>query len=611
MRWLKLDGAGVGRGLRRPWFGVWILSLVAVVAAGCGSNSSPSSSSSSGALASSQVLKFPIYADPQTMDPALGDQEIESEIAQNVFDNLWRFDDKLNIVPDLATTVPTTSNGGISSDGMTYTVHLNPAAKFNNGDAVTAQDVIYSWDRAAAYAGAYSGNLAAIQGFGAVQAAAAKLSHTQIESMLTAGDTSLMMSGLSAPDSETVQIKLGSSCGWCLAAWTLQDTTGAVVDPKVVAAAPDTWWNTPVGGPGSETGMVGTGAYELTAYTPKQSMTFKLVPSWWGTAAGLAKPTLTEIDIDIHDPSASEKDIAAWEQGSYDIFGYGGYSAQMTVADVKRIQATSSEKSELLSLAKGRTTWLSFNIGYPATGGPFVGESAAAQGLRMAFDLAINKQALAATACGGVLCSAATSGLISPGLVGNLGAGNDPLADFNPTKAKQLLKEYDPTGQLTANLKYSYNSGGINDPVATDLQEQWKTNLGINVTLDPNPDSSAFIKTRLAGGYVMSRDGWQFDYNSPQDWYDNLWGKTVLSEGANTSGFDVPQYDTILAQADQEPTTQALTLYNQLAKLLITDVAYIPLYYAVGNFLIHSYVKGAGSNTQADYYWDEISLLAH
>jgi ABC-type oligopeptide transport system substrate-binding subunit len=45
--------------------------------------------------------------------------------------------------------------------------------------------------------------------------------------------------------------------------------------------------------------------------------------------------------------------------------------------------------------------------------------------------------------------------------------------------------------------------------------------------------------------------------------------------------------------------------------MLSDDAVYIPLYYSVGNFLIHSYVKGAGSNTAFDYYWDQISLLSH
>ena len=82
------------------------------------------------------------------------DAEVDTELMQNVFDNLWRFDDKLNIVPDIATAVPTQANGGISADGLTYTVHLNPAAKFSNGDPVTSKDVLYSWNRAAALHGA-------------------------------------------------------------------------------------------------------------------------------------------------------------------------------------------------------------------------------------------------------------------------------------------------------------------------------------------------------------------------------------------------------------------------------------------------------------------------
>ena len=67
----------------------------------------------------------------------------------------------------------------------------------------------------------------------------------------------------------------------------------------------------------------------------------------------------------------------------------------------------------------------------------------------------------------------------------------------------------------------------------------------------------------------------------------------------------------MLKQADQQPIDQALPQYKQLAKLLSDNVVYIPLYYSVANFAIHSYAKGAGSNTQADFYWDEISIAQH
>ena len=158
MRVNKFTSGGIGLG---------VLGLLA--AAACGSTST---TTTSGALASSQTLHFPVFQDPGTWDPGEMDAEVDTELMQNVFDNLWRFDDKLNIVPDIATTVPSATNGGISSDGLTYTIHLNPAAKFSNGDPVTSKDVLYSWNRGADLQGAYASILSAIQGFSAAQKAA-------------------------------------------------------------------------------------------------------------------------------------------------------------------------------------------------------------------------------------------------------------------------------------------------------------------------------------------------------------------------------------------------------------------------------------------------------
>ena len=65
------------------------------------------------------------------------------------------------------------------------------------------------------------------------------------------------------------------------------------------------------------------------------------------------------------------------------------------------------------------------------------------------------------------------------------------------------------------------------------------------------------------------------------------------------------------ATCDAEPLTTALPLCNQLLGILQQDVAHLPLYYSVGNFLIQPYLRGAGSNTAFDHYWDGISSLAH
>src|SRR5438105_6990092 len=141
-RWIRRQTLQVSR-FKIAGVLVGLAGLVTVVACGTGT------SGTSTGLASSQVLHFPVLQDPKTWDPGRIDAEVDSELTQNVYDNLWRFDNNLNLVPDIASDVPSTSNGGISADGLTYTVHLKHNVTFNNGDALTAKDVLYSWNRAA------------------------------------------------------------------------------------------------------------------------------------------------------------------------------------------------------------------------------------------------------------------------------------------------------------------------------------------------------------------------------------------------------------------------------------------------------------------------------
>jgi len=586
--------------------------IAGMALAACGGTSGGQSQN----LASDQTLKFPMFGDYGTLDPAQLDAEVDSEIAQNIFNGPWRFDNNLNIVPDIATEVPTEANKGISADGLTYTIHLRKDVTFSNGDKVTAKDLLYSWNRAAALQGSYSSNLGAIDGFGAVAKASKALGKPSskagsdvkaafqkaVETKLAAKDPSVLLKGLTAPDGDdgyTVQVKLSAPAGWFLSAVTLESTTGMLVDQKVVATNPRDWWTKP------ET-LIGTGAFKETAYTPKQSADFESVANWWGTP----KPTLKKIHVDIKDPSTESTSIAAWEQNSYDIVGYGGYSSLPTT-DILRIKQ-GKKSSELTLQPKVRTTWVTFNVNPTyAAKGPFVGTTANAKNLRKAFALSIDKKKLASTVCHDLLCTAADSGIITKGLKGNTGPGSDDLANFDATEAKNLLKQADPTGSLTKGLKYSFNAGGLNDPVATFLQDQWKTNLGVDVALDPHPDATAFIQDRQSGKFVISRDGWQADYDHPQDWFDNLWGKQVLDANANSSGYDSTTYDENLAKADALPLEQALPVYKKISQELSDNVIYIPLYYSQGVFLIHPYVKGAGSNNFFDRWWNEIQILQH
>jgi oligopeptide transport system substrate-binding protein len=547
-------------------------------------------------LASNQTLTFPILSDFGTLDPAIADAETDTEISQNMFDGLVKFDENLNIVPDLASAVPSPD-----SSGLNYTFALRHDVKFSNGDLFTSKDVLYSWNRAAAMQGAYATNLSPIDGYGTVSSNTA--SGAALETLLEKNDPSVIMTGLTAPDPYTVKVKLATPAGWFMTAIALGGTTGWIVDQNAVKQDFDNWWTNPAT-------AIGTGPYKMTARVPKQSVDFASVDNWWGSP----KPTVTKVHLDVSVNDASTA-ITKYEQGGYDAVGYGGYSS-LPVADILRIQGTSNEKAQLTLQPKVRTYWVSFNMVHDAkrqAGGPFLlADGQAAHDLRLAFALAVDKAKLVSVVCQSIVCVPATGGLIPPTLIGYMGADQDPLAKFDATKAKQLLQSADPNGSKTKGLTYTYDpENALNKPTAEFLQSQWHDNLGVDVSIAP-VSHSQFIKGRLKGQYTLSRDGWQADYNHPQDWFDNLWGNVVgCPDSSCTTGYDTKAYDSLLAKADAESMPAALTDYKSLNQMLIDDVVYIPLYYSVGSFLTKSYVKGFGTNSFFDHYWNEIQILSH
>ena len=130
---------------------------------------------------------------------------------------------------------------------------------------MTARDVLYSWNRAAALQGPYSTNLAAIVGFDRLPQKPPPAA--QVEQLLERNDRSVTLSGLTAPDGPdgyTVRVRLARPTGWFLSAISQPGVVGMVVDQKVVAGDPRGWWKRP------DT-LVGTGPYRMVARSPGRS----------------------------------------------------------------------------------------------------------------------------------------------------------------------------------------------------------------------------------------------------------------------------------------------------------------------------------------------------
>jgi len=56
-----------------------------------------------------------------------------------------KWDDKNDLIPYLATEIPSTENGGVSPDGLTITWKLRPCVFWSDGEPITSSDFRYTW----------------------------------------------------------------------------------------------------------------------------------------------------------------------------------------------------------------------------------------------------------------------------------------------------------------------------------------------------------------------------------------------------------------------------------------------------------------------------------
>ncbi|MBV9438967.1 MAG: peptide ABC transporter substrate-binding protein, partial [Candidatus Eremiobacteraeota bacterium] len=95
--------------------------------------------------AAQEPLRVALQQEPGTLNPVIGTLAIETDAANLLFDGLFRRDDQGNLVPDLATRVPTRQNGDISRDGLLIRYHLVHNARWSDGEPVTSDDVQFTF----------------------------------------------------------------------------------------------------------------------------------------------------------------------------------------------------------------------------------------------------------------------------------------------------------------------------------------------------------------------------------------------------------------------------------------------------------------------------------
>ncbi len=90
-----------------------------------------------------------------------------------------------------------------------------------------------------------------------------------------------------------------------------------------------------------------------------------------------------------------------------------------------------------------------------------------------------------------------------------------PVDGSGVEEAKALLAEAGyPDGAGFPELEIMYNTSEGHKAVAEAIQEMWKQNLNIDVTLT-NQEWAVFQDTRKQGNFQIARSGWIGDYSDP------------------------------------------------------------------------------------------------
>src|SRR5690242_19609197 len=219
---------------KRFWRGLVAMGAIAavVIAAGCGGSggggsSSGGSSSPSTTAAAHKGGTFTILANSSfgVADPAQNYTLQEWQLLINSHDGLVQFKRVggtagTQIVPDLATSIPTPTDGG-----KTYTFQLHKGIKFSNGQVMKPSDFVTTFERQFTVPGPtsfYSG---------IVGASACKPSHCDLSKGVVADDSAYTLTiHLTAPDPEFLD-KLALPFAYVVPASTSKKLTGNNVPP--------------------------------------------------------------------------------------------------------------------------------------------------------------------------------------------------------------------------------------------------------------------------------------------------------------------------------------------------------------------------------------------
>lgn len=507
------------------------------------------------------VIRLSTTAEPTTLDPNLAEDYYSITPVEQMFLGLTNINNETaEIEPELAESWET------SADGLTWTFNLRDDVVWSDGQPVTAQDVVYSVQRAVMpeTASPYAYVLYIIKNASAINQTAIPTDTYDIDTL-----------GITAVDEHTVQFTLEAPASYFLSIssmWTLRPVPSWAIEEFGDA------WTDPAN-------IVVNGAYKVTEWNPGESLTFVKNDSY----VNAADVQIERVELSVISDQNTE--VALYESGELDVAGEGAGS--LPIEEVTRILADPTLSAEFHEGPRASTTY----VGFTMTKAPFDDVL-----VRKAFSAAIDRETMVRDVVGG---GVPATQFAPPGIFG----APDPEVGigYDPEQAQAWLAEAGyPDGADFPTVTYRYFSNTLEEALAQALQAMWKETLNVDVEIEAQefPVFLAGLKNDVPLEQMpeMWRLGWGADYPDENNWVYEVFHCT---DSTNYPRAACTEADELAKQAaletDQEVRKE---LYAQVETLMFQEEVRVAPYYHRGyTILTKPYVQRAYP-TFAPVNWD-------
>ena len=523
------------------------LGLAACGGSSGGGSTSPSSSSDQPKQGGTLTLSY--LTEPSSLDPAIAWNVIDWQIEHDIYQGFLRYAPKsgdagTQLIPALATEVPSTANGGISADGKTYTFHLRKGVMFQPpvSREVTAADFKYSFERM----------------MGSPRAPATSFYMGVVGADQFMAHKATQISGFKVVDDYTIQITLKSPDLSFLNAITM-DFCDAVPKEWV-----DKW------GKQFNRHPLGTGPFVFQKWTPGREIVLTRNPDYWEQG----KPYLDGIDYQLSfNPSTA---LLKLERGEVDVLGDG-----LPTADLVRVQNDPKLKQQIFSQPLVAISYMFMNVQMK----PFDDVK-----VRQALSWAIDRDKLVKLQGGQAMSLWQFYPKGMPGY-----QDGKVYYGYDPAKAKQLLADAGyPNGFKT--MLYTDNVDP--DPKLWTSVQADLAAVGVQAELKTMSNNSYYTQQGMPKTLTVGSFGWWMDFPDPSDWIAPLFGKASAVEGGmNSSFWWSPQLETMFVQAQKMTDAQArIDKFTAMQEYIATQAPSVPCYQPIqttmctettGGFYLH------------------------